>query len=138
MTFVPHYECIIGASGPTSFYDPGDHLVRADGSVIANFSHYTYVDAVFSDDYKINISTKKEVKNGVYLSGGLVTEFEKMETGEVQGAAKDYIQNHLDYFKGQAFSVMPEAKKATRIDIIDPDGLYAGRPNYTEFFPNNT
>ena len=111
------------------------HLIKADGSVIASFSQYTYVDAVFSNWYKINISTEKEVKNGVYLSGGLVTEFQDMLSGVVQKAAKEYIKEHLDYFKEQAFTMMPEAKNATRFDIKDPQYLYNGDPDYNEFFP---
>lgn len=130
LTFVPHYL------HPTQGLADA-HLIKADGSVIASFSQYTYVDAVFSNGYKINISTKKKVKNGVYLSGGLVTE-DNIYTEKVQKAAKEYIEEHLDYFKEQAFTMMPEAKNATRIDIVDPSGLYDGGPSYTEFFPDNT
>lgn len=132
MTFVPYYL------HPTQGL-ADEHLIEADGSVIASFSHYTYVDAVFSDGYKINILTKKEVKNGVYLSGGLVI-WDNIYTEKVQKAAKEYIKEHLDYFKEQAFTMMPEAKNATRFDIVDPVGLYnyTWDPNYSAFFPDNT
>ena len=139
LTFVPHYK-VMYATATGSAGTRGEPLIKADGSVIASFSHYTYVDAVFSDEYKINISTKKEVENGVYLSGGLTTDFLHVHLGSVQESAKNYIKEHLDYFKEQAFIMMPEAKDATRFDIVDPyiDEDYLLQTSYNEFFPDNT
>lgn len=136
LIFVPHYKFVYATSsgsGGTS----GTPLIKADGSVIASLFHYTYVDAVFSDGCKINILTKKEVENGVYLSGGLTTGYAEVHEGSVQKSAENYIEEHLDSFKEQAFTMMPEAKNATRIYIEGPNYLSNG-PVYNEFFPNNT
>ena len=127
MTFVPYY----------SFNNLGisEFQLVSNGTVIASFSHCTYVDAVFSDGYKINISTKKEVKNEVNLSGGLAIADADRE--KVQKAAKEYIEEHLDYFKEQAFTMMPEAKNATLICVVNPI-LSGNTIGYAEFFPDNT
>lgn len=87
---MPHYEFVYATNpGPQASINSGVPLIKADGSVIASLFHYTYVDAVFSDGYKINISTKKEVENGVYLSGGLITSFANVHVGSVQESAKN-------------------------------------------------